>query len=194
MSTGQRWLAILQNAFQEPVRHQHASGHYINTVMRFFAAMALKIFLLLGAVAVIARSLTPGVARVQHQHGNVPLDGGQERGRMEHLGPKIGQLGGLFKADGLDAPRIRTKVGSVVIIPSTSVHISMRSALKPAPTMAALKSDPPRPSVVLMPSCVAAINPPITGTRLRSSSGFTFSTSRAWVSSKRERPCQKQSR
>jgi len=42
--------------------------------------------------------------------------------------------------------------GSVVIMPSTSVQISMRSALRPAPKIAAEKSEPPRPIVVVMPA------------------------------------------
>ena len=37
----------------------------------------------------------------------------------------------------------------MVIMPSTSVQISMRSASSAAPTMAAEKSDPPRPIVVV---------------------------------------------
>src|SRR6266446_737609 len=54
--------------------------------------------------------------------------------------------------------------GSVVIMPSTSVQISMRSAFKPAPKMAAEKSDPPRPMVVVTPARLEPMNPPITGT------------------------------
>ena len=50
-------------------------------------------------------------------------------------------------------------------MPSTSVQISMESASRAAPTIAAEKSDPPRPKVVVVPFCVAAINPPITGIR-----------------------------
>ena len=52
--------------------------------------------------------------------------------------------------------------GSVVIMPSTSVQISIRRASSAAPMMAAEKSDPPRPSVVVTPAAFAAMKPPIT--------------------------------
>ena len=73
--------------------------------------------------------------------------------------------------------------GSVVIMPSTSVQISIREAFSSPPAIAAVKSEPPRPRVVEMPSRVEPIKPPITGTRPRSSSGFTICSSRALVSS-----------
>ena len=41
-------------------------------------------------------------------------------------------------------------------MPSTSVQISMRFAPSPAPKMAAEKSEPPRPIVVVMPAAVRA--------------------------------------
>ena len=47
--------------------------------------------------------------------------------------------------------------------PSTSVQISTRSAPSAAPRRAAVKSEPPRPSVVGTPSGVAPMNPWVTG-------------------------------
>ena len=58
-----------------------------------------------------ARALAGGVAAVEHQHGNVLFDGGQDGGRMQNLGAEVGQLGGLFKADDLDAQGIGTDAG-----------------------------------------------------------------------------------
>ncbi|OQC73718.1 MAG: hypothetical protein BWX44_01351 [Spirochaetes bacterium ADurb.Bin001] len=52
-----------------------------------------------------------------------------------------------------------TARGSAVIIPSTSVHIWISSASRQAAKMLAVKSDPPRPRVVVIPSIVEAINP-----------------------------------
>ena len=43
--------------------------------------------------------------------------------------------------------------------PLTSVQISTRRADTAAPSSAALKSDPPLPSVVGVPSAVAPMNP-----------------------------------
>src|SRR5579885_105120 len=45
-------------------------------------------------------------------------------------------------------------VGSAVSMPSTSVQIWISAAPMPAPAMEAVKSDPPRPSVVVTPSRV----------------------------------------
>ncbi len=50
-------------------------------------------------------------------------------------------------------------------MPSTSVQIWISAAPRHAPTIAAEKSEPPRPSVVVTPSRVAPTNPPITGMR-----------------------------
>ena len=58
-------------------------------------------------------------------------------------------------------------------MPSTSVQISMRRAPNAAPTIAAEKSDPPRPSVLGVPSSVAAMNPPRTGTRFLARGSFS---------------------
>ncbi len=52
-------------------------------------------------------------------------------------------------------------------MPSTSVQIWISSAPMPAPTMDAVKSEPPRPSVVVTPSSVDAMKPPMTTTAVR---------------------------
>ena len=72
-------------------------------------------------------------------------------------------------------------------MPSTSVQISIRSAFRAAPMMAAEKSDPPLPSVVGMPSCVAAIKPPITGMRFLPRTGLTFTCRCSFVASNKGR-------
>ena len=44
-----------------------------------------------------------GLLAVEHQHGDVLFDRGQDGGRVQHLGAEVGELGGFFKADDLDA-------------------------------------------------------------------------------------------
>ncbi len=55
-----------------------------------------------------------------------------------------------------------TNFGFAVNIPLTSVYISSNDASSAAATMAAVKSEPPLPSVVATPSELEAINPPMT--------------------------------
>ena len=57
-----------------------------------------------------------------------------------------------------------TSRGSAVSTPSTSVQISMRSAPRAAPRRLAVRSDPPRPSVVGRPSASAPVKPGTTST------------------------------
>ena len=64
------------------------------------------------------------------------------------------------------------------MMPSTSVQISMASAFSAPPTSAPVKSEPPRPSVVVMPASLDAMNPPITGTLPCATSGRSFSGAR----------------
>ena len=46
------------------------------------------------------------IARIQHQHGDVLFDGRQDGRRVQHLGAEVGELGGLFEADGPHAQGI----------------------------------------------------------------------------------------
>ena len=46
------------------------------------------------------------VAAVEDEDRDVLLHGGQDRGRVQDLGAEVGELGGLFKADGLHAQRL----------------------------------------------------------------------------------------
>ena len=50
-----------------------------------------------------ARAFVGRVLAVEHQHRDVLFDGGQDGGRMQHLGAEVGKLGGFFKADDFDA-------------------------------------------------------------------------------------------
>ena len=63
--------------------------------------------------------------------------------------------------------------------PLTSVQISTRSTSSAAPSSAAVKSEPPRPSVVGVPSTVAPMKPWVTGIRPASTSGRRHSRARA---------------
>jgi hypothetical protein len=77
----------------------------------FLTAMDLKGLLAVRRQRGDARALAGGVAAVEHQDGNVLFDGRQDGGRMQHLGAEVGQLGGLFKADDLDAQRVGADAG-----------------------------------------------------------------------------------
>ena len=68
--------------------------------------------------------------------------------------------------------------------PWTSVQISMQSAERAAPTIEAEKSEPPRPSVEVIPPALEAMKPPITGTELRAMSGSNFAGMRSLVAAK----------
>ena len=72
----------------------------------FLTAMDLNGLLQCGASEMMRVPSQAGVAAVEHQHGNVLFDGRQDGGRMQHLGAEVGQLGGLLKADDLDAQSI----------------------------------------------------------------------------------------
>ena len=105
--------------------------------------------------------------------------------RMKNLRSKVGQVGGFFETHAGDTPGVGTELGSVVRMPSTSVQISMRAALRAEPTMEAVKSEPPRPSVVGIPSRVAPIKPPSTGILPSASSGNKRGLQSGSVSSQR---------
>ena len=72
----------------------------------FLTAMDLKGLLQCGASEMMRVPSYGGVAAVEHQHGDVLLDRGQNGGRVQDLGAEVGQLGGFFKADDLDAQGI----------------------------------------------------------------------------------------
>ena len=57
------------------------------------------------------RTFIGRIARIEHPHRNILADGRQNRRRMQHLGAEVGQFGGLFEADDLDAVRVRTDIG-----------------------------------------------------------------------------------
>ena len=147
ISTGQRWLAKTSNIF---LTNRCAMSIRVattsTTVMRFLAAMALKIFLLLGAVAVMR---VPSHLDCESSESAPEYSSGWPAAAWlgEDFRAEISKLRRFFKADVLMRRASGQRFGSVVIMLSTSVQISIRSAFSPAPTMAALKSDLPRPSV-----------------------------------------------
>ena len=77
-------------------------------VIRVFTAMALNSEFDRRRLRQDARALVGGVARVQHQHRNVLLDGGQHGRRVQDLRAEIGELRRLFEADHLDPVSIGT--------------------------------------------------------------------------------------
>ena len=77
----------------------------------FLAAMDLKGLRHSLAQRGDPRAFVFRIARVEHQHGDVFLDRGENGCRVQHLGAEVGELGGFFKADGLDAQRIGADAG-----------------------------------------------------------------------------------
>ncbi len=69
----------------------------------FLTAMDLKGLLQWRRERDDARAFAGGVAAVEHVDGDVLFDGGQNGGRVQDLGAEVGELGGFFKADDLDA-------------------------------------------------------------------------------------------
>ena len=53
-----------------------------------------------------AGAFVRGVARVEDEDWDALLDGGQNGSGMQDLRAEVGELGSLFKADGLDAQRV----------------------------------------------------------------------------------------
>ena len=95
-----------EDLLQVAVGHEHAAGHDVDDAELLFDGDGLE-----GALAVRrerddARAFAGGVAAVEHEHGNVLFDGGQDGGRVQNLGAEVGQFGCFFKADDLDAQRI----------------------------------------------------------------------------------------
>ena len=80
-------------------------------VMRFLAAMALKMFLPCGARVVMRVPSQAWIARVQNVDGNIFLDGGQHRRGVQDFRPEVGEFGGFVEADDFDAPGFRTDAG-----------------------------------------------------------------------------------
>jgi hypothetical protein len=100
-----------KDAFEEAVGHEHARGHHVHHSDALLGGDGLEDVLALGGGGGDARAFVLRVARVQDQDRNVFLDGRQERSRMQDFRTEIGQFGGFFKADVLDAARIRAEVG-----------------------------------------------------------------------------------
>ena len=109
-----------------------------------------------------------GCLRVEDAHGDVLGDGGQNRARVQDLGAEIRQLRRFGERQLAGRPAAPARcAGSAVSMPSTSVQIWISPTSRHAPTIAAEKSEPPRPSVVVTPAGVDAMKPPRTGTSPR---------------------------
>src|SRR5579864_4795054 len=160
---------------------QHARRGDVHNGDAFFGCNGLENVLAVWRPRRDLGSLAGSIPRIQNVHGNILLDGREHSGRVQHLRAEVGQFRRLIEADHANPVRIRAKIR---IGGHHSVHISMASAFNPAPTIAAEKSEPPRPIVVVTPLRVAPMNPPITGTRPPSTSGFNLRLSCSLVSSK----------
>ena len=74
----------------------------------FLTEMDLKGLLQCGAREMMRVPSQPALRLLSTRTGMFFLDGGQNGGRVQHLGAEVGKLGGFFKADDFDAQRIGT--------------------------------------------------------------------------------------
>src|SRR5499433_1231041 len=136
MSTGQRWLANTSKIlFRNPCAINMRVATTSATVIRFLAAIALKIFLVLGAVAVIRVPSHFGLDEFKMSTGIFFWMAGNRVAGCRTLAPKYASSAASSKVMVLMRRAWGQRLGSVVIMPSTSVQISMRCAFSPAPTM-----------------------------------------------------------
>ena len=157
-----RFVAVehLEDPPQKAVRHQHARGLHVDNGD---LALAGDRFDDVGAghgFGHDSRASDLGPPRIQNQHRNVLLDGGQARwpGAAPWRRNRPARRLRRTRSSSRDGRRGRV-FGSTVSMPSTSVQIWISSAPMPAPTSEAVKSDPPRPSVVVTPSSRGADEP-----------------------------------
>ena len=155
----------VEDGSQKSMRQQHARRGDVDDGDAFFGRDGFEEIFAMRSAGGDSRSFASWIARVQNINRNIFLDRRQDGRGMQNFGAEVCQLGSFVEADDFDPAGVGTDLGSVVIMPSTSVQISIFSAPNPAPTMAAEKSDPPRPIVVVIPARFAPIKPPITGTR-----------------------------
>src|SRR6185437_4292161 len=100
----------LKDTLEKAMGHEHARGDYINYGDALFGCNGLEYIFALGRRGGNARAFASRVARVKNQHGNVFLNGRQQRGRMQDLCAEIGKLRRFFKANVLDAARVWTEI------------------------------------------------------------------------------------
>src|SRR6185437_12443331 len=105
------WAFVLIEDFEDlaqvAVSHQHAAGYHVDDTQLFLDRDRFERAFAMWGQRDDAGPLAGGIAAVEHQHGNVLLDGRQNGGRMQYLGAEVGQFGGFFKADHLHTERIR---------------------------------------------------------------------------------------
>ena len=88
------------------VGHEHAAGDDIDDGELLLDRDGFERALAVRRKRGDAGAFVGRVAGVEHEHGDVLFDGGQNRGRVKNLGAEVGEFGGLFKADDLDAQGI----------------------------------------------------------------------------------------
>ena len=96
---------------QKSVGQQHAGSGHIHDGDSFLGGDGFENVLALRRVGSDAGAFAGGIARVQHIDRNILLDGGQDGCRVQHFCAEIGEFGGFFEADDLDAARFRTNPG-----------------------------------------------------------------------------------
>src|SRR5713226_1231438 len=117
-----------ENRAQKTVRELHTRSCNIHDGDTFFDGDGLEEIPATRGARGNFRPLAIGVAGIQDIDWNIFLYGREHSRRMQDFGSKVGQLCRLVETDHFDPPRLGHSRGSVVIMPSTSVQISIRSA------------------------------------------------------------------
>src|SRR5271166_5493497 len=173
ISTAQRCRAKISNtAARNPCAISMRAATISMIVMRCFAAMALNNDFDFWVRATNRVPSFAGFREFSTSTGMFFSIAGNTVAGCNTLAPKYANSAASSKLMTLMRCASGQILGSVVFIPSTSVQISIRSAFNPAPAKAAVKSEPPRPIVVVIPSRVEPMNPPITGTRPSAINGW----------------------
>ena|SRR5437667_11478197 len=92
------------------MRQQHARRSDIHNSDSLFGGNRFEEIASLRSTRRYARTFTTRIARIQNINRNIFLYRGQNRCRVQYLCAKVSQLRSLIEADGLDPPRIRTKI------------------------------------------------------------------------------------
>src|SRR5947209_19612377 len=95
-----------KDGFEKTVRHQHASGHYIDDRDALLGCDCLES---IAATRCPSRDLCAFarcIARVQYVHRNVLLNCWQHGGGVQHSGSEIGKLVCVVETDHLNDPAL----------------------------------------------------------------------------------------
>jgi hypothetical protein len=101
----------VENGFEETMGHQHPGGYHVDDGDALLGGNRFENIGSTYAPGGDAGALVARIARIQHQHGDVFLDGRQQSGGVQDFGSEVCQFGRFFKPDLLDAACAGAKTG-----------------------------------------------------------------------------------